>query len=374
MKRFCTNRLYYQDLSDLSQADQKLVIESAKLSLQRHPESSEHYKNAYVALTYLTNQPFTTKFFTYTIKQPFTSENKRDVEKFIKSKKYLKDAFIYVGMKIPEHFTTDIQKDFISLTKAIVGNYNVCSVRRYLFNYSLKQIQKVYPNFPPLTYGLLPDGLVNVLAKPGRKLLKSSFRRERLFPELQQRMRECIDNAKKGVHDFVFYTVGLFLESTSYLRLKDVFLHSVLCLLDFREYKKHNKARLFIFDSSYSQKDLMRHKMLYNLGRSVEFDLQHNFNLDIHIMPMETDVCYNLQGTVGTCLLWTLFVGYLYILNPNMKIILSTLEKMSQPERDKLIAYFLYYSQKHVNVIKDISKTYMQNRKVKRFPDVTFSS
>jgi hypothetical protein len=64
----------------------------------------------------------------------------------------------------------------------------------------------------------------------------------------------------------------------------------------------------------------------------------------------------NIQGNIGTCALWSLFIFYAFVLYPNRKDIFETLRGMTPNERNLLLIIFIYtiYSIATVDIKKTI--------------------
>ncbi len=215
-----------------------------------------------------------------------------------------------------------------------------------MINYRKSIIKDIYPKykFVHLT-GLLPDVISTtsdfnpkdrpLLYELGSKI--ATFNSNSLI-----HLRQCINDAKKGIVRYVYYDLAYLRDTIPEETLTYTSYHATSVILDFEKYNLTGKAGILFFDSSY------KHDVEYNtfskavLG-GIQFDLKTNIGLNTEIISFNLGLCPGIQGSGSTCAIWSLFIFYIYVLNPDDRMILQTLYLLDQNERDKILAHFLYY-------------------------------
>ena len=170
-----------------------------------------------------------------------------------------------------------------------------------------------------------------------------------------ERAKKCIENAKKGFVRFVYYEVSLVIEKIPSVNLfVETNIHRSAAILDFGEYDKTKRAKVYAIESSIDTKQVILWKKVENIiNHSLIQDIKVNLGINCDLITYDMDMCprINIQQELPTCALWSIFLFFIFVFYPNRNNIFTILSKMDHTEKNKVLGFFIYYYGTKFNTI-----------------------
>lgn len=363
IEKFCNDITSYFILDSLDKNDSKFFIDVSDIVYKKTKDSEVKkskdgetpnifYRRA--STVRLLKEPKNFGFFFDIYNLPFLNYLRYDI-KGINS--FFKDTS-RVNKVISEIKMVTLYPDKLDVVlKDTIRDKNaVCLSPRWFFAYKNSDIKKLNKKYKPMNnkWMLLTD-----LPKPkpkgkeydfnSRTVLSKSYIALRMKQvEDRSRIKLCIDKAKKGDVRFVYYEISLIIEKIPSMTIleNDENFHRTAAVLDFGEYDKTKKAKVYVIETSINDKELESWKKLEDIiNHSLIQDIEVNLGINCDLITYDMDNCprINIQEKLETCALWSLFLFFVFIFYPNRRNIYIIFSKMNQLERNKVLGVFIYY-------------------------------
>lgn len=165
-----------------------------------------------------------------------------------------------------------------------------------------------------------------------------------------EKLNLCINDAKLGKSQWVYIQINMFLiDHHSYKSaFKNAQAHAIGAILDF---KNISKPKLYLLDSGASDK-FEYYYYLDSIEAGLSKYLYNHTKMNIDIVHPQVDNCplVNLQGEIGSCATWAVYMFFAVVLNGERSKVVKCLSTLAQRQRDILISQFLFYMYKHMKV------------------------
>ena len=237
--------------------------------------------------------------------------------------------------------------------KVIKSREALCLTPRFFFTYAKNEAQTFNTKykFSNIPFVLLTDipSANNKISFPDKRGVLTGLRR-RIYYNLskvkKEQSKKCIEDTIKNGNNFVYYETNFIIENIPpmvYI-LGDVTYHRAGVILDFRNYKRTKVVDVYYMESSITEGVPMWILVEDIILESIKQDIEVNLGLRVNIITFDMESCprIGIQGNIGTCALWSLFLFYAYVLTPNRKAIFEQLKSMSNTSRDILLALFVF--------------------------------
>jgi hypothetical protein len=241
---------------------------------------------------------------------------------------------------------------FDRVSKSILKqNNSICMTPRWFYVYSKKDAKKFNSTYEfdnNLDFVLLTNVPKNDKDVENRPIM--SKQRQSLYTksvDYLKTARDCVTRAIKDKISYIFYEVSFILED---IPIRTILtpgnqLHRSSVILNFKNYKETGIVDVYYMETSIEDTQIDQWYILENIIlESIKQDIEVNLGLKCNIITFDMDQCpqINIQGDIGTCALWSLFIFYIYVLYPNRKEIFTTLKNMSSNDRNILLMMFIY--------------------------------
>ena len=374
IKYFCENIFNYEYLSGIKKNDRKILNKFIKKSLEKYKydKTSIYYRRAYIMDIMFTNKNKTYKFFFSIFNQPYLNDyvfnpDLKEIKKFIKSEYDLYDTVMYIKK------LTRCSEYFNHLTFNILKSTNsVCISPRLFYTYKNKDVDfinrsKIKKYNTKLTkingFTFLTDIDLNMYLFDFSNrnkyiserpiLINKSERLYNMMINNKIKTKKCIDDAKNGLIRFVYYEINWVIEQVDEIKYfkfnssEDTMFHRSNVILDFVNYNKTKIVDVIymetsIEDTCYSDIWVNVENILLD---SIKNDIVSNLELECNIITFDSEDCprVNIQGSYGTCALWSIYLFYLYIFYPSRKEIFSILYKIDIRSRNDILLFFIFF-------------------------------
>lgn len=378
--QFCENILNYRVMYNIKNPHNRktlLALSNQSLEKYKNMKDSIYYRRAYI-LQYIFRELVENKldkksykFFFRLINQPYLNEyllpeKRKLIAEFVQTDNLYK-TILYIK-------SVTQQNRFEILTLKILKDHlTVCMAPRYFFTYNLKEIDEINKSktikyntqiFEKYGFGFLTDVNVEVISKirDNRPILTEKLKTgglARLWASTRFNMiaNDCIEKAKKGLVKFIYYGVGWLIEKIPQLKVLEPSPHKSAVILDFTKYEKTKTVDVLFMETSISEdkKELWLEAEIILID-SIKNDIEINFGLKCNIVTFDLENCprIDIQGSAGTCAIWSLYIFYLYIFYPSRKTIYSILREIEMKSRNSILLVFIFFV--YMNFKKDIEE------------------
>lgn len=363
IEKFCNDITSYFILDSLDKNDSKFFIDASEIAYKkikdREVKKSKDGKTPSIfyrraSTVRLLKEPKNFGFFFDIYNLPFLNYLRYDIKGI---NTFFKDTN-RVNKVISEIKRITLYPDKIDfvLKNTITDKNSVCLSPRWFLAYKNSDIKKLNKKYKPMNnkWMLLTD-----IPKPKPKGYEYDFNSRTVLSKSYislskkqigdtTRIKLCIEKAKKGDVRFVYYEISLLIEKIPSITIleDDETLHRTAAVLDFGEYNKIKKAKVYVIETSIDDKALKSWKKLEDIiNHSLIQDIEVNLGVNCDLITYDMDNCprINIQENLSTCALWSFFLFFVFIFYPNRSNIYIIFSKMNQLERNKVLGVFIYY-------------------------------